>query len=139
MSKNKKSKKTSKFKASLSHLIRKFFEKNPDEVFSHKDIYTQIVIKDTELRKQAFIILKELALDGYLMEVGHAKFRLNHNTEYIEGEIQLTAKGVGFLLGDKKGSDIYIAPNHTNQAMTGDQVKVAITKKGLTRTEGQVV
>lgn len=139
MSKHKKNKKPSKFKASLSHLIRRLFEKNPDEIFSHKDVYTQIVLKDTELRKQAFDIMKDLARDGFLMEVGHAKFRLNANNEYVDGEIQLTAKGVGFLLGDKKGSDIYIAPNNTNHAMTGDQVRVVITKKGHTRTEGQVV
>ena len=140
MSKNKKQKKPSKFRASLTHLIRKLFEKNPEKSFNHKEICTQIVIKDSELRKQAFDILTELSNDGFLIETGHSTFRLNVNTEYVEGEIQLTAKGVGFLLGDKKkGTDIYIAPNNTNQAMTGDLVRLAITKKGTNRTEGKVV
>lgn len=138
--KQKKTKKPSKYTGSLTHLIRALYEKNPEKVLSHKDVYTQVVIKDTELRKQAFNILKELAKDGFLMEVSHNSFRLNVNTEYIEGEIQLTAKGVGFLLSaNKEDEDIYISPSYTGQAMNGDTVRVAITKKGNRRTEGQVV
>lgn len=135
----KKIKKPSKFKSSLTHIIRKLFEKNPDIALSHKDVYTAIVLKDSELRKQAYVILKELASDGFLMEVAHGVFKLNGNTEFIEGEIQLTAKGAGFVIIDKEEADIYIAPPHLNQAMNGDLVRVAITKRGPQRTEGQVV
>ena len=137
--KQKKTKKRSKFNGSITHLIRKLFEKNPEKVLSHRDVYTAASIKDTELRKQSFTILKDLAKDGYLMEVSHNSFKLNQNTEYVEGEIQITAKGVGFLLSDEKDKDIFIPPNYTGQAMNGDTVKVAITKKGGRRTEGQVM
>lgn len=137
MSKKNKAKKASKFTKSLTHLIRRLFEKNPDAILSHKDVYTQLVLKDNELRKQAFSVLKDLAKEGYLMETAHSSFRMNTNTEFVEGEIQLTARGAGFLLVDS--GDIYIAPPYINQAMNGDLVKVVITKKGPTRTEGKVV
>lgn len=137
MSKKHKAKKASKFTKSLTHIVRRLFEKNPDAILSHKDVYTQLVLKDNELRKQAFTVLKDLAKEGYLMETSHSSFRMNTNTEFIEGEIQLTARGAGFLLVDT--GDIYIAPPYTNQAMNGDLVKVVVTKKGPTRTEGKVV
>ncbi|MGV3632132.1 MAG: ribonuclease R [Bacteroidota bacterium] len=137
MSKKKKAKKSSKFTKGLSHIIRRLFEKNPDTVLSHKDVYTNIQLKDGELRKQAFDVLKTLVQEGFLIETAHSSFRLNQNMDYIEGEIQLTARGAGFLLNED--GDIYIAPNHTNQAMNGDRVRVAITRKGTSRTEGKVV
>lgn len=137
MSKKHKEKKASKFTKSLAHIIRKTFEKNPDTTLSHKEIYTQIGLKDNELRKQAFSILKDLTREGFLMEVAHSSFKMNHSTEFLEGEIQLTARGAGFLLVDT--GDIFIAPQYINQAMNGDLVKVVITKKGETRTEGRVV
>lgn len=139
MSKKKKGKKPSKFTKSLTHIIRALFEKNPDKILTHKDVYTQIILKDNELRKQAFRILQELSKEGFLIEVSHSSFRLNLNNEYVEGEIQLTARGAGFVLQDEPIGDIFIAPPYINQAMNGDLVKVVITKRGDKRTEGKVV
>lgn len=137
--KKKKEKKQSKFTKSLTHLVRRLFEKHPDTILSHKDVYTLIVLKDNELRKQAFEVLKELSREGFLMEVSHSKFRLNLNNEYIDGEIQLTARGAGFVLSEGEEGDIYIAPNYVNQAMNGDMVRVVISKRGPSRTEGKVI
>lgn len=135
----KKVKKVSKFKGTLLHSIRKLFEKNPTSNLSHKEICARLDIKEGELRKQLFSALKDLANDGFLSETGHGTFRRNNHTETVEGEIQLTARGAGFVLMDKDVADIYIAPNHTNHALNGDVVRVSITKKGEKRTEGQVI
>lgn len=137
MSKKKREKKGNKFTKGLTHIIRRLFENNPDIILSHKDVYTHIQLKDNELRKQAFEVLKNLAKEDFLTETAHSSFRLNQNMDYLEGEIQLTARGAGFLLNE--GGDIFIPPNYTNQAMNGDLVRVAITRKGATRTEGKVV
>ncbi len=131
--------KTSKFKGSLTHIIRKLFDKNPGSNLSHKEICSLLSIKEGELRKQAFAVLKDLVNAEFLRETGHGTFKLNHNIANIEGEFQMTQRGAGFLLTDKGESDIYIAPQHVNHAMNGDRVRVSITKKTATKTEGQVI
>jgi ribonuclease R len=133
------SKKPSKFTKSISHIIRRLFEKNPDSVLSHKEICAELVIKDNELRKQAFIILKDMARDGFLIEAGSSSFKLNANIELIEGEIQITQKGSAFLISQDEKADVFISQYNTNQAMNGDTVRVAITKKGANRMEGKVI
>jgi ribonuclease R len=134
-----KSKKPSKFTKSISHIIRRLFEKNPDSVLSHKEICAELVLKENELRKQAFSILKEMAKDGFLVEAGSSSFKLNANNEYLEGEIQITQKGSAFLISETDNADVFISQYNTNQAMNGDTVRVAITKKGANRMEGKVI
>jgi len=137
--KAKREKKTSKFKGSLTHIIRKLFDKNPSSSLSHKEICSLLSIKESELRKQAFGVLKDLVNAGFLKETGHGTFRMNQENTSVEGEIQLTQRGSAFLLTDKGESDIFIAPQHTNHAMNGDIVRVAVTKKTATKAEGQVL
>ncbi len=138
MSKNK-SKKPSKFTKSLTHIIQKLFQKNSDKILSHKEVCAEISLKDNELRKQAFSILKDLAHEGFLSETSSSSFKLNNSTEFIEGEIQITQRGSAFLLAKDEKGDIYISAGNTNQAMNGDTVRVAITKAGSTRREGKVI
>ncbi|MES2588448.1 MAG: ribonuclease R [Bacteroidota bacterium] len=135
----KKSKKPSKFTKSLTHIVQKIFEKNPEKSFSHKEICIEISLKDNELRKQAFSILKDLSREGFLTETSSSSFKLNSSTDFIEGEIQITQKGSAFLLSKDDKADIYISQGNTNQAMNGDIVRVAITKAGSSRREGKVV
>jgi ribonuclease R len=56
----------------------------------------------------------------------------------VEGIIELTTRGAGFVVTDDEESDIYIAPQNVGQALGGDRVKVRILKTGKTRKEGQV-
>lgn len=137
--KAKEHKKTSKFKGSLTHIIRKLFDKNPGSSLSHKEICALLSIKEGELRKQAFSVLKDLVNAEFLRETGHGTFKLNQSNTTVEGEFQMTQRGAGFLLTDKDKPDIYIAQQHVNHALNGDRVRVAITKKTATKTEGQVI
>ncbi|TNE54908.1 MAG: ribonuclease R [Bacteroidetes bacterium] len=138
--KKKKKSRSGKFKLGLTKLISRFYEKNQEKPIHHKEVYAALSIKDRELRKQVFDILKEMSRDGFLMETGNGYFQYNNQSEQVEGEIQLTGRGVGFLLSeDKAEQDIYIAPSNTGQAMNGDWVRVVITKKGGRRVEGKVV
>lgn len=131
--------KTSKFKGSLTHIIRKLFDKNPSSDLSHKQICSAIDIKEGELRKQVYGVLKDLVNAEFLRETSHGTFKMNKNNKTVEGEIQITQRGAGFLLTDKSEADIFISPNHLNHALNGDVVRVSITKKTATKTEGQVI
>lgn len=135
--KQKGTKKPGKFKGSITHIIQKLFDKEPTNSYSHKQVCVLLNIREGELRTQAFGVLKDLVNAGFLKETSYGTFQLNQATQSIEGEIQITQRGAGFVLAE--GGDIYIAPNNTNHAMNGDLVRVSITKKGHTRMEGHVV
>lgn len=132
-------KRSSKFKGSLMHSIRRLFDQSPDADLSLKEICRAVDIRESELRKQTYNVLKELTASGFLKETSHGTFKVDSNTKTVEGEIQLTQRGAGFVLTDKNESDIFVAPQHLNHALNGDRVRVSITKKTATKTEGQVI
>ena len=143
MSRNKKQKfpkeKTKNNKNSLSHSIRRFFDNHPTDNFTHQEICAALNVRENELRKQVYLVLKDLVTGSYLKETSHGVFTRNEAAQLLEGEIQITAKGSGFLLTDKKVNDVFIAASNLQQAMNGDFVRVALTKDGKGRREGIVL
>ena len=143
MSRKKKQKfpeeKTKNNKNSLSHSIRRFFDSHPTNNFTHQEICSALNVRENELRKQVYSVLKDLLTGSYLKEVSHGVFSRNEAAQLLEGEIQITAKGSGFLLTDKKSNDVFIAASNLQQAMNGDLVRVALTKEGKGRREGIVL
>ena len=125
-------------KDSLSHIVRKIFDKPDLTEITHKEVCALMNVRENELRRQVYEILNTMARNGIIFEKSHGVFSRNRTLETLEGEIQITAKGAAFLLTGKKETDIYIAPHNTNKALNGDFVKVAITKQGKGRREGIV-
>jgi ribonuclease R len=138
MSKNKGSKPT-KMKNSLIHIVRKVFDKNPDSVLSHKQVCVLIDIRENALRKLVFDVLQDLAHDGFLQAHAHGVYSLSVKNGLVEGTIELTARGAGFVVTDDEESDVFIAPQNLGQALNGDRVRVRIFKRGKTRNEGEVI
>jgi ribonuclease R len=137
MSKNKPNKQN-KLKNTLLHVIRKVFEKNPESILTHKQVCALIDVRESPLRKLVFDILQDLKSEGFLQSHGHGVYSMSLNDNGIEGIIELTTRGAGFVVTDDEESDIYIAPQNIGQALGGDRVKVRIIKTGKTRKEGQV-
>jgi ribonuclease R len=135
MSKNK----SSKLKSSLIHVVKRLFEKNKYSVLSHKQVCTLVNVKENALRKLVFDILEELSKQGVIQRQGHGVYSSGIKEETIEGYIELTARGAGFVVTDDEQEDIYIAPQNIGQALNSDRVKIRIIKRGKTRSEGVVV
>jgi ribonuclease R len=133
----KKTQKKDKMKNSLTYIVSKVFEKNPNSILTHKQICTLIDVREHELRKLVFTILEDLCKQGSLTKHGHGIYGISAQN-LIEGTIELTARGGGFVITDDEEDDIYIAPDNLGQALNGDRVKVRIIKKGKTRLEGVV-
>ena len=131
---------SNKLRKSLTQLLRKSFNQHPQSSFSHKQLCELLDIRDKVLRRLAFTILEELAKDAFLKRSGYGEYRLNSQDIFVDGELQMTARGAGFLIpeGDNR-KDIFIPPSGINQALDGDIVRVQITKKGKDREEGIIV
>ncbi len=125
-------------KSSLTHVVRKVFEENPDSVLSHKQVCALIDVRENALRKLVFDILEELSQQSVLQRHAHGVYSINSKDDYIEGFIELTARGAGFVVSDDEENDLYIAPQNIGQALNGDRVKARVFKRGKTRNEGEV-
>jgi ribonuclease R len=135
-----KGKKTNKLKQSLLHIIRKTFEKQPDKTLSHKNVCDLVDAKEGALRSLVFSLLKDLEKEGFLKGMSYDTFKMNSKSQAIlEGTISIAVKGFGFVTVDNMKTDVFIAPNLTQQALNGDRVKIQVLKQGKTRVEGQVI
>ncbi len=138
--KNNYGKKSNKLKQSLAHTIRKMLEKQPDTVFSHKEICDLVDAKDGSLRTLVFTVLKDLVKQDTLTAVSYDTFKLNSsNRKIAEGIISVTSKGFAFVTVDGQENDIFIAANNTQQALNGDKVKIQILNQRKKKIEGQVI
>ncbi|TNF50491.1 MAG: ribonuclease R, partial [Bacteroidetes bacterium] len=131
--------KSNKMRSSLRHIIRMVFDKNPESVLSHKQICALIDVKEAALRKLAFDVLQDLKSEGFLQGHGHGVYSLSLDVTGVEGILEITNRGAGFVVTDDGEADIYIPPHALSQALAGDRVKVRITKQGKNRLEGQVI
>jgi ribonuclease R len=127
-----------KLKKSLSHIIRKVFENNPDSILSHKQICALIDVRESALRKLVFEVLEDDVFNGFLQRHAHSTFGLSSTGKGIEGTLELTNRGAGYVVTDDEQSDVYIAPKNLSQGLHGDRVRVRIIRKGNTRLEGRI-
>ena len=129
--------KDKKLKQSLFHIIRKLFQQQPDALLNYKQVCMLLHIKDGESRKLVVTILTELNKEGFLKQDGHATYRYSNTQEIVQGDLELTQRGSGFVVIDKKSTDIFIPPHAIGQAIHGDTVKVVITKRGWRTHRGK--
>ncbi len=85
-------------------------------------------------------ILKELFTDGELVEVQPYRYKLMPIARFIEGKIDINAKGDGYMTNDDFEEDIHIPPHLTANALKGDMVKISLLahQEGK-RQQGEVV
>lgn len=135
-----KSRDKSKKKGNLTQIIRRLFDKNPEGIYSHKQVCEELSIKDNELRKSAFRILEDLELSDYLREVGHGIYKRNQHSQVYEGELEITSRGSGYVLVDELENDIFIHQKNINNALSGDIVRVALNSRSkATKPEGVII
>lgn len=134
-----KDKSTKKLKTGLYHIIRKLFEQHQEALLNYKQVCSLLHIHDSESRKLVVALLRELETEGFLRKSGHETYAYSNTTETIEGELELTQRGSGFVIVGKNEADIFIAPHNIGQAIHGDIVRVALTKKSGNRPEGKIM
>jgi ribonuclease R len=133
-------KKSNKLKQSLTHTVRKMLEKQPEKVYSHKQICDMVDARDGALRTLVFTVLKELVNQDFLTSVSYDTFKLNtKNQKIVEGTISITSKGFGFVTVVGESADIFIPESKTQQALNGDKVKIQILSQNKKKAEGQVI
>ncbi len=124
----------------LTNKIIGLFTNNPNKTYNYKQIAKQFEIKDEGQKALISAILYELYDYGSLVEISRGKFKLVTQGGYIEGTVDLTLKGSGYIVSDDCDEDIFVSQSNLNHALNGDFVKVYLyAKKRGRQPEGEVV
>ncbi|MFO8235728.1 MAG: ribonuclease R [Bacteroidales bacterium] len=139
MSKKKKTSKAVSLKR-LREMVLEFLERNPTKSFNHKQVASQLNIKNKQKQQQIIDVLDRLTSDEMLVEVKKGKYQLKVKSGQIKGKIEMTADGNGYLISDDIQEDIYISNRNLHQALPGDEVLVNLyAYRKDKRLQGEVI
>ncbi len=118
-------KKSTNFKRDLRNDILDIFNRHPNKPLNHKQVSAEMGIKDSGVRTLIFELLQAEVETGKLKEVERGKFLLKEqNKETIEGVIQITRHGRGFVVVPGVEKDLEVNKGDTGFALNGDTVEV---------------
>ena len=87
-------------------------------------------------------LLKELVVNGELLQIRGNRFGLADRMDVVVGRLQMHPAGYGFVAPDvdREAGDLYIAPNNIKEALHGDRVVARIEhQRGRDRAEGRII
>lgn len=126
--------------ASLASRILRLLQKRPFTVFPINDIAMDMGMFERTGRiliKAAIDILKGT---GQIKELSPENYQFILDENYIEGTLQLTSSGTGYVIPGGAEEDVFVRENNLGLAFGGDIVKVLLhPKKGSRKKEGKVV
>jgi ribonuclease R len=124
MSKNKKQ---DKLKLKVKENILQIFRNAGQQKLNYKQISSKLQSTQPHERMLVSSVLKQLANDGLINDLGRGKYiSVKKDKVSVEGNIEITRNGTGYLTSDLFETDIYIAPRYTGKAMNSDLVLVEI-------------
>ena len=108
--------------------IISLFNKNNNKYFNSKQVSSELGIMDTQRRNDIIKILNKLHLSNIISKEAKGKYKfIEDSNSYVEGIIETTSSGNGFLL--MSGKDIFISKKNINKALNRDVVKVYVFKR----------
>lgn len=125
----KKSKKTHA-KRNLRKEIFQVFEASPGQALNYKQVAAALHVNDAQLRILIHEVLKQGVAEERFSQPERGKYKLKKQVrEIVEGVIQITRHGRGFVLVDGMDKDIELSRNATGTALWGDRVEVSYHAK----------
>ena len=134
------SKKERRFnKARLHSQILAIFRKHSNKSFNYKQLSKQIGIGDEITKLLVQKILKELNNDNKIIEISRGKYKANIHRKLLEGIIEITKSGNGYVIVNQLKEDIFVHKKHIPHLLNGDLVEVSIiSSKKSRRLEGVI-
>ncbi len=119
--------------------ILALFKANPTSLLNYKQVAARINYQGD--RNDIIAALMQLSKAEKIEELDRGKYHYVHQLSQVEGKMDITARGAGFLVTDEEGEDdIFIAPSDLNGAFHGDTVLVELyARRKNKKLEGRVV
>ena len=113
-------------KKQLVEMLQTFFQENPNEIFSFKQIFRALKLDTHPAKMLAIDIMDEMAWDDYLTKASDNSYRLNLKTQVQEGTFIRKANGKNSFQPDDGGKPIFVSERNSMFALNGDRVRVAM-------------
>lgn len=137
MSKGKK--KGNKPNSELTQKIISTLREATDQPLNYKQIASKLKISDTRTRNVLIKSLHSLVLTKKIKEVERGKYKLIQEVKYIEGRLDISAKGNGYVISDSFETDVFIKSKFLGKALHGDIVKVYVfNRRENGKIEGEI-
>ena len=114
-----------KSKKDLGAVLQSFFQTNPSQTFSFKQIFKMLKLKTHPEKMLAIDIMEEMAWDDFLTKVSENAYRLNTKTQLQEGVFRRKTNGKNSFIPDDGSLPIFVAERNSMSALDGDRVQVA--------------
>ncbi|MFW5944534.1 MAG: ribonuclease R, partial [Bacteroidota bacterium] len=140
MGKKKKNRSKAKLKERLREEILDFFTRHPTKSYNYKQVSNQLNINNKHKRRLVMDTLAELERAEYLDEVRKGRYQIRLKSSILEGRIEFTAEGLGYLVSDEIDGEVYILGRNLHHALPGDRVRVRLFAHQKNKAlEGEVI
>lgn len=133
--KKKGGRKSGSFKRDLRKEIFHIFQSLPNKPINYKQISSTLDISDSGVRRLIQEILRDETSKGNLKEVERGKYvSTKVKKETVEGVIQITRHGKGYLIVDGYEDDLEVSKYNLGKALWGDTVEASVNTRGRKKT-----
>jgi len=138
--KSKGNNKSAKQKKQIKREVIEILNDNGSKGMNYKQLSSKLGLQKEKERQKLLKIIEELYLDGYLREEKPGKYKSKLNVSEVEGYLHLLKQGFAFVDVEAFDEDVFIPPDKTKNALSGDKVKVKIIKSKKDKSkEGEVI
>ena len=113
-------------KKMIAEMLQTFFQQNPNEVFSFKQIFKALKLDTHPAKMLAIDTMDEMTWDDYLTKTSDNSYRLNLKTQVQEGTFIRKSNGKNSFQPDDGGKPIFVSERKSMFALNGDRVRVAM-------------
>lgn len=114
-------------KRNLRAEVMEVFRDQPTKPMNYKQVAAAMGVKDSSIRNLIAAILEEEAEQDRLETAGRGQYQLPaHAADTVEGRIEITKFGRGFVIVEGVENDLQVARGDTGIALYGDTVRVAV-------------
>jgi len=119
--------------------IADFLAAHPTQGYSIKQLAAALQVRDSSGRNQIIKKLRSLEQQNLIKETGIGIFKWAQQKNYLQGQIQITSKGKGYVQIEGWEEEVVIDKRRTNRALDKDTVTVYVYKRKRNgRIEGEV-
>ena len=111
-------------KKQLAEQLTSFFQSQPNETYSFKEIFRTLKLKTHPAKMLAIDVMEEMAWDDFLAKVGDSAYTLNTKGQVQEGSFIRKANGKNTFQPDDGGTPVFVSERNSMAALNGDHVKV---------------
>ncbi len=134
-----KKKSQERLKNKIARSLRKIFQNSGSRKLNYKQISAKLQLNKPHERMLVSSVLNEFKEKGIINEPEKGKFRLiPKESVTIEGKIEITRRGAGYVSSELFENDIYIPAKLTGNSFNGDQVIVEVDPNEK-KVQGKVI